>query len=75
MALGKGCTAVDVQIVQRMQEIVVCKTDEGLTEQFGISYNTWRKLVSGKEIRASVADRLIRRLNQMDMPRSFSRSQ
>lgn len=53
---------VDSAIVRRMIAQVSGQTDETLTRQFGISYNTWRKIRSGAAIRLSVADRLERRV-------------
>lgn len=38
------------------------RTDEALMDRFGISYNTFRKIERGEAIRASLADRLTRRL-------------
>jgi hypothetical protein len=38
------------------------RTAAALTAQFGISYNTWRKLIGGDPIRASVLERLQARL-------------
>lgn len=35
------------------------RTDESLQRQFGISYNTWRRIESGAPIRQSLALRLI----------------
>lgn len=40
------------------------QTDEALQREFGISYNTWRRIKAGQAIRASVAERLIRRLGE-----------
>ena len=53
---------VDPMIVERMRRDVLGETDEVLTRQFGISYNTWRKVRSGQAIRASVAGRLEKRI-------------
>lgn len=39
------------------------QTDEALQREFGISYNTWRRIKAGQTIRASVAERLIKRLD------------
>ena len=41
------------------------QTDEGLNEQFGLSYNTWRKIRSGLPIRASVAERVELRVRKL----------
>ncbi|PXA94885.1 hypothetical protein DMC47_20180 [Nostoc sp. 3335mG] len=39
------------------------RTDEALQPRFGISYNTWRRIEQGAAVRASVAERLIRRIS------------
>ena len=49
-------------VAERMRRDVRGETDEALTAQFGISYNTWRKVRSGQAIRASVAARIEDRL-------------
>lgn len=54
--------AVEPAIAERMRRDVRGETDEVLTAQFGISYNTWRKVRSGQAIRASVATRIENRL-------------
>ena len=38
------------------------RTDEALQPRFGISYNTWRQIERGAAIRASVAARLLARI-------------
>lgn len=38
------------------------RTDEALQPRFGISYNTWRKILEGEAIRQTVAERLIERV-------------
>ncbi|NWK98980.1 hypothetical protein DM806_25615 [Sphingobium lactosutens] len=38
------------------------QTSDVLMMQFGISYNTWRKILAGDPIRDSVAQRLERRV-------------
>lgn len=53
---------VALHVAERMRREVRGETDELLTEQFGISYNTWRKVRSGQAIRASVAQRIESRL-------------
>lgn len=49
-------------VVQHLLEHCPGRTDEALQPRFGISYNTWRAIVDGRAIRASVAARLIDRL-------------
>ncbi|WP_343517663.1 hypothetical protein [Sphingomonas sp.] len=56
--------AVDAGIVARMSATLEGQTDETLMPQFGISYNTWRKVRAGQPIRRSVADRLEQRVHQ-----------
>ena len=51
------------EIVSEMRRLSVPKTDEGLQQVFGISYNTWRRIDRGQPIRSSVAERLIRRMD------------
>jgi hypothetical protein len=53
---------VDPMIVNRMMAQLPGETDEALMREFGISYNTWRKVRTGSPIRRSVAERLERRL-------------
>lgn len=49
-------------IVSEMRRLSVPKTDEGLQQVFGISYNTWRRIDRCQPIRSSVAERLIHRM-------------
>lgn len=65
-ALRKGCRYVDPQFVDRVRAMVTCRTDEALSERFGISYNTWRKLIAGQPIRASLLNRLEARLKTLE---------
>jgi hypothetical protein len=44
--------------VRKMLENLPGQTDAVLMSSFGISYNTFRKINSGKDVRCSVADRL-----------------
>lgn len=57
-----GLRPVEPSIADRMRRDLRGETDETLTEQFGISYNTWRKIRSGQAIRASLAARIEDRL-------------
>lgn len=59
---GRGCRPVDAALIARLQALVDRRTDSALRAQFGISYNTWRKLIAGLPVRASVLDRLQARL-------------
>jgi len=61
-AARRGRTRVlDQLLSERLRREVTAQTDAALMEQFGISYNTWRKVRAGDPIRASVADRLEQR--------------
>ncbi|MET0362011.1 MAG: hypothetical protein ABW048_09710 [Sphingobium sp.] len=46
--------------------MVTLRTDAALTERFGISYNTWRKLIAGQAVRASVLSRLEARMESLE---------
>ena len=50
------------EIVRYMRAECPGRTDEALQPRFGISYNTWRRIEQGAAVRASVAERLIRRI-------------
>lgn len=60
-----GLRPVKPHVADRMRRAVRGETDEILTEQFGISYNTWRKVRNGQAIRASVAERIEVRLTKL----------
>lgn len=51
------------EIVRYMRAQCPGRTDEALQPRFGISYNTWRRIEQGAAVRASVAERLIRRIS------------
>ena len=53
---------VDQALVQDMKRCCVSQTAAGLNQQFGISWNTGRKLRKGLPIRRSVALRLVARV-------------
>ncbi|MGR6330037.1 hypothetical protein ACU5AX_13300 [Sphingomonas sp. XXL09] len=55
------CTLPE-EIVKHIVTHCPGRTDETLQPRFGISYNTWRKIVAGEPIRATVAARLIDRI-------------
>lgn len=63
---SKGCRDVDPRLVHRMQAMVTHRTDEALNARFGISYNTWRKLIAGMPVRASLLSRLEARLESLE---------
>jgi len=63
---AKGCREVDPSLVARVKAMVTYRTDEALNERFGISYNTWRKLLAGQPVRASLLTRLEARLDRLE---------
>lgn len=62
----RGLHHVTPHIVALMQTIVAGRTDKALTAQFGISYNTWRKVLAGEPIRASLLIRLEARVEKLE---------
>jgi hypothetical protein len=61
---SNGLRTVDPRVVAYMRSTVRCQTDEVLNEQFGVSYNTWRKIIAGLPVRTSLANRLENRIFQ-----------
>lgn len=61
-----GCVLPDPKTVTRLRKLVDKQTDESLNERFGISYNTWRRLMSGQPVRASLLSRLENRLDSIE---------
>lgn len=61
-ALPRGCSLADRRIISKLLEDAPSKTDESLNNRFGISYNTWRRLMAGQPVRTSLLIRLERRL-------------
>lgn len=59
---NRGMVVFDPAMVKTMERLLTGRTDEALNAQFGISYNTWRKLVAGSPIRASLGARLVQRI-------------
>lgn len=57
---------LDHAIMTSLREMIAGRTDSSLQAQFGISYNTWRKLDANMPIRASVAERLIERVQSLE---------
>lgn len=53
---------LDERMILQMQSLATGRTDEALNARFGISYNTWRKLLAGQPIRSSLAGRLTERI-------------
>lgn len=65
-AQPRGCAPVDPNLVERLRATVTFRTDAALTERFGISYHTWRKLIGGKPVRASLLARLEARVAMLE---------
>ncbi|MDI1296603.1 MAG: hypothetical protein PSY12_12085 [bacterium] len=53
---------LEAETILQMQKLATGRTDEALNARFGISYNTWRKLLAGQPIRPSLAGRLTDRI-------------
>ncbi|QJU56369.1 hypothetical protein HL653_11820 [Sphingomonas sp. AP4-R1] len=66
--LPNGCRYLDPAVASLMVAAVHAQTDEALTDQFGLSYNTWRKIKLGMPIRASLADRVEQRVRGQQCP-------
>lgn len=64
--IARGLVPVDPHLVDRLQAMVTDRTDEALMERFGISYNTWRKLIAGRPVRASLLCRLQARVAKLE---------
>lgn len=64
----KGCCSVDPRLIDRLETMVDCRTEAAVNAQFGISYNTWRKLIAGQPVRASLLSRLQARIDRLDTP-------
>ena len=58
----KGFSVAGEPVIAKLLENVGNKTDEDLNDRFGISYNTWRKLMAGQPVRESLLSRLEHRL-------------
>ena len=57
---------LEEEMILQMQRLVTGRTDEALNARFGISYNTWRKLLAGQPILPSLADRLKGRIAALE---------
>lgn len=53
---------VPPDIVERMRQESPKITEKSLQACFGISYNTWRRVMEMQPIRSSIAERLIHRV-------------
>ncbi|MFT3965017.1 MAG: hypothetical protein QM690_03950 [Sphingobium sp.] len=56
---------IEPEIVHAMRHLVTGRTDEQLTVRFGISYNSWRKIMAGEPVRPSLARRLEERVRRL----------
>lgn len=56
-----GGALIPGPLVDRMRAILPCQSKEVVMEVLGISSNTWTKVKRREPIRASIAERLIRR--------------
>lgn len=61
---------LEEDVIALMQILATGRTDEALNDRFGISYNTWRKLLAGQPIRMSLAKRLKIRIAALEANRS-----
>jgi hypothetical protein len=66
----RGQTVLDPVLIERMKALVASRTRESLNDRFGISYNTWRKLIAGDPVRSSLALRLQERIRRIDTTES-----
>lgn len=58
----QSMTLIGTELAAHMAERLTAQTAEIVMQTFGISVNTWVKIRAGQPIRASVADRLLRRI-------------
>ena len=61
MSARQGLRPIETDLRQAMQRLATGRTDEKLNERFGISYNSWRKIMAGQPVRISLAKRLAAR--------------
>lgn len=61
-----GAVVIDQDVVDRMLHLATGRTDEALNARFGISYNSWRKIIAGRPVRPSMAARLVRRVESIE---------
>jgi len=72
MANARLMRPVPQKVVDHMMAGLTGQTSDVLMLQFGISYNTWRKIRAGDPIRSSVAERLERRMLDKGSPQGLS---
>jgi hypothetical protein len=68
----RGQAVLEAQVVERMKTLVASRTRASLNERFGISYNTWRKVMDGLPLRSSLAARLRERVRRLEESSSNS---
>lgn len=56
---------LEADMIRQMQSLATGRTDEALNARFGISYNSWRKILAGQPIRPSLAHRLTARIEAL----------
>ncbi len=61
-----GSVVIGRYVVDRMLHLETGRTDEALSARFGISYNSWRKIIAGRPVRSSMAARLVRRVESIE---------
>jgi hypothetical protein len=67
--LPKGCTFPKASLVKTLEALAPIRTDKALSEHLGISYNTWRKMMTGQPVRRSVLERLELRVKRIQSAR------
>jgi hypothetical protein len=60
-----GLRPLDPHLASVMIQVARGQTDEVLGEQFGLSYNSWRKIKAGLPIRRSLAERIEQRVKAL----------
>lgn len=60
-----GQAFIDPVVIEQMKRLATGRTDEALNDRFGISYNTWRKLIAGHPVRRSLAQRITERVTHI----------
>lgn len=58
-------TILDPDMVENMMKLATGRTRDALQDRFGISYNTWRKVLAGQPLRRSVVARLEERIRKL----------
>jgi hypothetical protein len=61
-----GLIVAPARLIENLTADAPSLTREALNDKFGISYNTWRKLMAGQPVRISLIERLTQRLGLVD---------